>query len=315
MVPEPVRHKAISLGVEGLKWLNSLGQLIRQMEKQWQLVVIGECLEGGSEAYVTRAKTADGLEVVLKLGMPEMSGNSDLKSEIQALSLADGHGYARLLKYDIERRALLLERLGAPLRDLPLSTSEQIRIICSTLQQSWTPVPQEVAFQSGANLAMGLADFIERLSQELGSPSSEKALKMVLSFTQSRAAAHQPECAVLVHGDAHNGNLLQSLDDASLEKPLFKFIDPDGIQGEPACDLGVLMRAWPDDLLSGDPAQLGRDRCDYISSLTGVRPRAIWEWGLIQCMSTGLFLMQVGNAHLGSQLLKIADACAEGAGC
>lgn len=111
----------------------------------------------------------------------------------------------------------------------------------------------------------------------------------------------------MVHGDAHNGNTLQNLSQNSQSQSLFKFIDPDGLVTEAAYDLGILMREWIDELIA-DPVRRGRERCAYLSHLTGMEAQAIWQWGFIQSMSTGLFLMQVGQEQSGIQMLKVAEA-------
>jgi streptomycin 6-kinase len=116
---------------------------------------------------------------------------------------------------------------------------------------------------------------------------------MALSYAQARASAFTPESAVLVHGDAHNGNTFQSLAGTAKSLSSFKFIDPDGLIAEGAYDLGVLMREWIDELLA-DPVRRGRERCAYLSHLTSMEMQAIWQWGFIQSVSTGLFLLQTG---------------------
>ncbi len=41
---------------------------------------------------------------------------------------------------------------------------------------------------------------------------------------------------------------------------------------------------------------------------TGADTQAIWQWGFIQCMSTGLLLIRVGQEQSGIQMLKVAEA-------
>lgn len=302
-VPKPVRQKVATLGAEGQRWLAGLGDLIEELEREWQ-VIVGPALTGGSEAYVATARTRDGSEAILKVAMPEMDGNTVLAQEVTALTIADGHGYVRLLRYDLSRRALLLERLGRPLREMGYSTRTQIGIICTTLRESWVHIPSGSQLSSGASMAEWLSNFIADLWEKLGCPCSQRALDMAFSFAQTRAGAFNPETAVLVHGDAHSGNILQDLSHAQSS---FKFIDPDGLVAEPAYDLGIPMRDWIDELIA-DPVRLGRERCAYLSHLTATDMQAIWEWGFIQCMSTGLLLIRVGQEQAGIQMLMVADA-------
>ncbi|GCE08239.1 aminoglycoside phosphotransferase family protein [Dictyobacter aurantiacus] len=307
-VPDPVRKKVAVLGAEGVKWLAGLPELVGELEQAWQITV-DATLEGGSEAYVARARTSEGVPVVLKVPIPERDGNMGPVRQITALTIADGHGYARLLRSDLARRALLLEALGMPLKDVGYSTSVQIEIICAILKESWRPVAPGSPLFSGASSGPWFSKFILDLWEELGRPCSQRAVDRALAYAQSRASAFDPGTAVMVHGDAHNCNTLQTLTPSPQSPSAFKFIDPDGLITEKAYDLGVLMREWTDELIP-DPVRLGRERCDYLSQLTGVEAQPIWQWGFIQSMSTGLFLTQVGQEQKGRQMLDVAEAWA-----
>jgi streptomycin 6-kinase len=86
-----------------------------------------------------------------------------------------------------------------------------------------------------------------------------------------------------------------------------KFIDPDGLFGEKACDLAVPMRDWSDELLAGDTLRLCQVRCELLAHLTGVAERAIWQWGYIERVSTGLALLEIGMKSEGAQMLAVAE--------
>jgi streptomycin 6-kinase len=105
------------------------------------------------------------------------------------------------------------------------------------------------------------------LWEELDHPCSEKVVEHALVSARRRERAHCGEKAVLVHGDVHQLNALQS-DDG------FKLVDPDGLLAEAEYDLGVLMRGDPVELLAGDPFELAR----WLAALTGLDPVATWEW-------------------------------------
>ena len=109
---------------------------------------------------------------------------------------------------------------------------------------------------------------------------------------------------MLVHGDAHAGNAL-TVPDADGE---FRLIDPDGLFAEPACDLAVPMREWSTELLAGEPVGGARERCATLSRLTGVDPGAIWAWGLMERVATGLLCLQGDQERLGRDTLAVAEA-------
>ena len=118
-----------------------------------------------------------------------------------------------------------------------------------------------------------------------------------LPIALRREEAHHDERAVLVHGDVHQLNALQS--DGG-----FKLVDPDGLLAEAEYDLGVLMRGDPVELLAGDPL----DRARWLAARTGLDPVATWEWGVVERLSTGLLCTQIQLQPLGSDTLRAAEA-------
>ena len=49
----------------------------------------------------------------------------------------------------------------------------------------------------------------------------------------------------------------------------------------------------------------------WLGDLTGVDPVAIWEWGLIERVSTGLMCLDIGMDDVGTEMLAAADAVAD----
>jgi streptomycin 6-kinase len=304
-VPEEVRQKAVALGDEGRKWLDRLGRLLDELERDWRLT-IESTLDGGSASYVAAAKTSSGEDAIVKLEMPPYES---FAGEVRTLAAADGRGYARLLDHDEDRHAMLQERLGPSLEESGLPVSTQIEILCATLRRAWE-VPAPAGLQTGAEKARWLSEFIAETWEELDTPCSQNVVEQALAFAERREAAFDPGAAVLVHGDAHAANALQVLEGGS-GQARFKFVDPDGLLAEPAYDLAIPMREWSMELLAGDAARLGRERCAHLGRLTGVDPRPIWEWGFIERVSTGLFVTQVGAERMGREMLDVAEAWLE----
>ena len=112
---------------------------------------------------------------------------------------------------------------------------------------------------------------------------------------------------MLVHGDVHQWNALRT---PERDGPGWKLVDPDGLLAEPAYDLGILMREDPVELMAGDPF----DRAAWLAARTGVDATAIWEWGVVERVSTGLLAEQIGLQPVGRQMLAAADAIAAAPG-
>ncbi len=207
-LPDAVRLKAAVLGAAGHQWVTGLSDLVADLAYAWDLSV-GATLDGGTEAYVAEARTADGQDAILKVHLPELDaymrpGHDSCADEVNVLLVAAGQGYVRVLRHDVARRAQLQERLGRPLCALGLPTKVQLEIICATLLRAWVPIPPDAGFQSGAEKARRLTEFISQTWTALNRPCSEQTIVQALSFVESRARAFDPTTAVLVHGNAHN---------------------------------------------------------------------------------------------------------------
>jgi streptomycin 6-kinase len=91
-----------------------------------------------SHSYVAPATRPDGMDLVLKLRVPDLA----LLTEIEALRLPKGHGAAQLLDADPDRGILLLERLkpATPLSSI-VDDGQATSIAVRVMRQLWTPVP------------------------------------------------------------------------------------------------------------------------------------------------------------------------------
>ena len=64
--------------------------------------------------------------------------------------------------------------------------------------------------------------------------------------------------------------------------------------GSPAVDrLGVVLRDWSSALLGADARTVAEGYCTVLAEHTGVDAQRIWEWGFLERVSTGLYLLDV----------------------
>jgi len=293
-MPTVVRNKARAVGAD--EWLAELPGLVADLEREWSIVV-GRTYDDATEAFVAEATLEDGSPAVLKVLMPRDTVAA--RNEITVLRLTDGDGCVRLLRDDMARGAMLLERLGRSLYELAPPIDERLEILCATAQRVWRPAP-DVGLPTGEAKARWLADSITMMWEELDRPCAEHTIERSLACAERRAVAHDDERAVLVHGDVHQWNTLEA--DGG-----FKLVDPDGLLAEAEYDLGILMREDPLELMAGDP----RERAHRLAARTGLDASAIWEWGVVERVSTGLIGMQVGLQPVAGEMLAVADQVAD----
>jgi streptomycin 6-kinase len=259
-------------------------------------------MPGGSAAFVAEAVDAAGDVFILKVATP---GSEVGRHEAAVLTAAAGKGYASLVRHDAARGAMLLERLGSQLHQHEMAYRNKIDILCGTLLEAWMPVPPGSAYVTGADKANSLAMMMLRLSRELGGPCSQAVLDMALMYCRDRAAAWRPENAVLAHGDPHPANILEVPESDGRQ---WKFVDPDGLAIEPAYDLGVLLRGWHEGLAGRHAHDIARSYARHLTTRTQVPAEAIWQWGYIERVSTGLHLMELGELDKGREFLTVAEA-------
>lgn len=300
-LPEAVLLKTRHAGAAGVRWRENLPDMVAQLAARWSLTV-GRVLTGGSESLILAVVLPDGTDAVIKLGLPP---DCDCSREAHVLRISAGAGYVRLIDHDAAANALLLERLGDSLASSRLPVHQQLEILCHHIKSAWQPMASAEGLMTGGEKAAWLADFISAAWRDLNSPCPASTVEAALEFCAERVAAFEPGASVLVHGDAHAHNLLYNLSGRGL-----KLVDPDGLFAEPACDLAVPMRDWSEELLAGDTVALGQTRCMMIATLTDVDPGAIWQWGFMERVSTGLLLLQIGMMQEGQASLAVADAWA-----
>ncbi|HEV8064587.1 MAG TPA: aminoglycoside phosphotransferase family protein [Acidimicrobiales bacterium] len=294
-VPDAVANAARAYGAG--RWLGEIAGLIAELEAEWAISV-GRPYPHSSEAFVAQASLADGTPAVLKLLIPREAATG--RHEITMLRLTGGQGCVGLLRDDAARRALLLERLGPSLFELGRPLAERLEILVRAAAAVWRPAAG-CGLPTGADRARQLVDFVTTEWEELGHPCSEAAVEDALDSAARRMAAHDDERAVLVHGDVHQLNALQVPGG-----DMFKLVDPNGLVAEAECEAGVMMRNDPVELLEGDPWA----RAHWLAGRCGLDAKAIWEWGVVERVASGLLCTRINLQPLGRHMLEAADRLA-----
>ena len=280
IVPEIVRAKG------GDHWVAELPRTIAALEDRWGITA-GAALSGGTSAYVARATTAVGDPAVLKVSVPGVG----FDREIRTLLAAGGRGYVRVLAVAADRDAVLLEPLGESLVRSALSPEAQLDVLAALLPTAWQ-VPSGSAEAEAEDKAAGLVPLIEQHHR----PGHERVIEEALRCADRRSAAFDPDRCVLVHGDAAAANVLRRPGEG------WVFVDPAGFLGDPDYDRGVAARDWCEHLTAArDPRLLLESYCHRL----GGDPRSVWDWAFLERVATGLYV-----AALGGRSLHLATAAA-----
>ena len=252
-------QRASSNGVAGRRWLAELPLVVAELSDRWRLT-LGAAFAGGTAGYVAAATDSFGRQCVLKVAMPlDMSERDDFERSVRAHELAAGQGCAVLLAHDTSASAMLLERLGPNLAELGLAVPEILEAIAATLCSFWRPITAGEGLRTGGDQARWLSSFIATTWEELGRPCERVVIDQALALCDRRAAAFDPNRAVLVHGDAHGWNTLDA------GSGTYKFVDVEGLCSEREHDLGVVMREYNEVFMTADTPRLVRDRAALLA--------------------------------------------------
>jgi streptomycin 6-kinase len=273
--PEPFRSTVLLLhGVAGAAWLRELPQRLNEVAKAWVLT-LGAPEWPLSYNYVTAAARADGTPVVLKMRFP---GDPELLPEIAALRLFNGTGSARLLACDEGRGALLLERVrpGGMLSRLTDRGKDEAATAAAAavMRRLWRPVPDQHPFPTTADWSRGFKRMRQRFDGGTGPLPREIMDRADALWSELESSA--PE-RVLLHGDLHHFNILESKRDGWLA------IDPKGLVGDPAFEAGALLRnPFPALLTLPHPQRTLDRRIDQLSEELGLDRTRIRGWAFAQ---------------------------------
>ncbi|HZO72457.1 MAG TPA: aminoglycoside phosphotransferase family protein [Ktedonobacteraceae bacterium] len=278
IIPEGFANFMIELaGEEGRAWLDRLPSILAACEERWNLT-IGAPVGNLSFNYVAPAVLADGTEVILKTGL-----TNEFPAQPEALRHFDGHGTVQLLAYDERDEAMLLERLrpGTSLRAVE-DDEVAISAAAAVMRRLWHPLPeQHYPFPTVNDWGKDFANVRKLYDGGTGPFPAAMFDRAEKLYAELCASMSEP---VLLHGDLHQDNIL------SAEREPWLAVDPKGVIGEPAYEVGAILRNfWPDILSIPDPKSLMARRIDQLSAELGFERERIYNWGFSQAVLSVLW--------------------------
>ncbi len=246
-------------------WLKTVPRLLDECASRWGLV-IGEVYAGSSVSWTCRV-TREGEPVVLKLQWP----HHECEHEADALRAWNGLGAVRLIEFDPDRHALLLEacRPGHHLSTRP--HREALQAFVDLLPKLW--IPADRPFKHLDDEAAGWRRQMPTEYERAGRPFEPELLDGALAALD-RVAPTQAE-QVLVHQDLHADNVL-------LRHPgEWVAIDPKPLVGERAFGLAPIIRSYE----LGHSREHVERRLRILSSALDLNVGRVRDWALAQTLA------------------------------
>jgi len=279
-----------TFGDAGRAWLTRLPAILATCVERWG-VTLAPHYSNLSYNYVAPGTLRDGTPIVLKIGCPD----HEYRTEVDALRLYAGAGAARLLDFDETHVALLLERLvpGTMLATMQ-DDEEATAIAARIMRQIRRPVPEQHTFPTVADWFEGLRELRAEFDGGTG-PYPARAVEEAetLAAVLFRTAAPP----TVLHGDLHHFNILAG------ERQPWLAIDPKGIIGEPAYEIGAWMRNWPLD--GTDPVPHLERRLDLFAAAFGVERARLRAWTVAQGVLSAWWSYDAARKTVGMRPLAM----------
>lgn len=274
----------------GRRWLDDIPRLADHVAARWGLTLTGEVWHG-SNAIVIAAERG-GQRLALRLSPP----GDDVEAEVGALRLWSGRGTVALEDWNVDLRALLLERLDGSRTLAEESVDSAADVIGAMTRRLAVPVPSSV--RSTSSIAHAHAVSFETEWERLGRPAPRTILDTAARRAERLAGSGG---AFAVDGDLHDGQFLRG------GVTEWTVVDPLLLRGDPEYDLARLLWSRFDE--STDVATI-RATIDRLVDAAGVPAPRAHDWIAVRSMSYLLWGVEHGLTIDPPRCLHILETVA-----
>ncbi|MDQ3180298.1 MAG: aminoglycoside phosphotransferase family protein [Acidobacteriota bacterium] len=267
-LPEHFRKNTLDLCRKlGEQWLNDLPRIIGELEETWSLKV-EKPFPNLSYNFVAPCAFISGAKAVLKIALP--LNNPEIFNEANFLNMADGKGAVRLLKFDKNHRAILLEQLtpGKHLKEVCQADEKKaVKIAIKILSEILKKPSEDSAF-------LRLEDWFKGFDGAAKTTFPREYISRATEFYEELSCSPHK---FLIHGDLHHENIL-----SATRKP-FLAIDPKGIIGDVGYEIAVFLNnhLW---WLASDAnlKEKLNNAVQQFSEAFEIEPRDLRKWAFAQ---------------------------------
>jgi streptomycin 6-kinase len=263
-----VETVSTEFGEAGVEWSRNLPGTLREL-CQILHVTLESPFPSLSFNYVAPGVRSDGVEVVLKVGVP----TREVETEIAALRLWAGNGGVELLEAIPEKGALLLERLrpGTPLASVD-DEDLSVGVAADVMRQLWRPPPEGHSFPTVSDWGRDFHLLRGRFRGTTG-PFPAHLVEWAEAVFGELGATMGP--ALVLHGDLHHLNICRA------ERQPWLAIDPKGVVGEAEYEVGAFLR---NPLRRPHPERVLRRRVDGFVERLGLDRGRVVAWNFAQAV-------------------------------
>lgn len=263
-------------GPPAAEWVANLPELVDKTAQLWALDLRNP-ITPISYSYVVPVRLPGGEPAILKLRYP----GPDTRREIEALRTYAGRGAVRLLRSDLERGALLMETASPGHDAAMLNDQDAAQALVMIMKSLHSASLRSEYFPTTETWGKGFGRYLRTHPDGQGPLPADLVEAAAKLYSQLEDTATAP---VLLHGDLHHENMLFDQNRGWLA------VDPQGVIGEPAYEMGAFLRN-PIEQLAEQPdlAARSRQRVELLSALSGIDNQRITGWGAAQAVLSAIW--------------------------
>jgi len=284
-------------GERGWVWISQLPAILDSCAQQWR-VTLGPPFPNLSYNYVAPAIRADGAAVVIK-ACPSSEMESEFQAQVAALDWYGGHGAVQLLAVDAAQAVMLLERLEpGTLLSTVEDDAEATSIAAGVMRNLWRTGAAGQDLPTVADWGEGFVRLRARYGGGSGPLRPQLLDAAERLYAELSAAAAAP---VVLHGDLHQYNIMRG------ERRGWLAIDPKGLIGEPAYEIGAFLRnCLPEPLPNDAAARLTERRVQQFAAELTIDRARVRGWGLAQAVLSAWWSLE-DHGHGWEPMAALAE--------
>lgn len=289
-LPEQIlKNLETYFGEPGLRWAAHFPAQLSKVLEEWQLTLL-QPFANLTFNFVSPVLLPEGQEAVLKMGYP----NPDFAMECHALRHFNGQGAVKLLKSDSDSGKMIIEQIqpGTSLKQMN-DDDKVTRIAAGVMQGLWRPFNETkedaVDFPTIADWLRALPALKQRFEGGAGPLDAELVTAAQQLSAELMADVSEP---VLLHGDLHHDNIISASSEAWVA------IDPKGVVGEPAYEVGALLRNPSPSIYR----QCFKRRVEILAEMLDIDRERVVRWAFVQAVLSAVWAVDGSPADWGPVL-------------
>ena len=246
-------------------WLDRLPDTVADVCTRWDITLEPEIPDTFITLVLLGHSTRLGPVVVKSSPLAD-----EFRAEATALGLAASSNVARQYDVDLERSAMVIERIvpGTQLKQVAMSDDDATRLAARTVAMMWRTVPDPSGLVPLRHWMRALLDWSPR-ENWVATDLIAEAQALANDLLDRSARTN------LLHGDFQHQNLLRR------ETGDWAIIDPKGLYGDPGFEVAAWMYNPSGVVERDDYLDVVRRRLPICSAIWGIDQRDLIAWAYI----------------------------------